>query len=124
MHVVVRGRDVLVIRAELSLHGHEHVHHTIVCPSYIGTGMFEGAEAPKATCILEPDYLAEKVVHAVERNTVHALEPFMVKLTPIIRALLPVGLYDKTSHLFGAVGKLGHQWAPPVAAMLMARIWV
>ena len=90
------------IRAELNLLGHHHVHHTIVCPSYIGTGMFDGAEAPKATSILEPNYLAEKVVHAVERNTVHVLEPFMVKLTPIIRALLPVGLYDKMSHLFGA----------------------
>jgi len=31
------------IRAELNLRGYDHVHHTIVCPSYIGTGMFEGA---------------------------------------------------------------------------------
>ncbi|MGB5349026.1 MAG: SDR family NAD(P)-dependent oxidoreductase, partial [Polyangiales bacterium] len=36
------------IRAELNLEGHKHVHVTIVCPSYIGTGMFKGAEAPKA----------------------------------------------------------------------------
>lgn len=96
------------IRAELKLQGHEHVRHTIVCPSYIGTGMFRGAAAPKATSILEPEYLAEKVVHAVERNTVHVLEPFMVKLTPIIRALLPVGLYDKMSHLFGADTSMAH----------------
>lgn len=100
------------IRAELKLRGHEHVHHTIVCPSYIGTGMFQGAEAPKATTILQPDYLAEKVVQAVERNTVHVLEPFMVKLTPIIRALLPVGLYDKMSHLFGADTSMAH-WTGP-----------
>ncbi|MBW2552485.1 MAG: SDR family NAD(P)-dependent oxidoreductase, partial [Deltaproteobacteria bacterium] len=42
------------IRAELKVLGHEHVHVTIVCPSYIGTGMFKGAAAPKATSILEP----------------------------------------------------------------------
>lgn len=96
------------IRSELNLQGHTHVHHTIVCPSYIGTGMFDGAEAPKATAILAPTELAEKVVHAVERNTVHVLEPFMVKLTPIIRALLPVGLYDKMSHLFGADTSMAH----------------
>ena len=90
------------IRAELQVQGHDHVHNTIVCPSYIGTGMFEGAEAPKATSILEPAYLAEKVVQAVERNKVHVLEPFMVKLTPLLRDLLPTGLYDKMSHLFGA----------------------
>lgn len=96
------------IRAELKLQDHEHVKHTIVCPSYIGTGMFEGAEAPKATSILEPDALAEKVVHAVERDTVHVLEPFMVKLTPLIKALLPVGLYDRISHLFGADTSMAH----------------
>jgi all-trans-retinol dehydrogenase (NAD+) len=96
------------IRAELQVQGHDHVHSTIVCPSYIGTGMFEGAAAPKATSILEPEYLAEKVVQAVERKTVHVLEPFMVKLTPIIKALLPTGLYDKMSHLFGADTSMAH----------------
>ena len=96
------------IRAELNLQGHTHVHHTIVCPSYIGTGMFEGAEAPKATNILQPDELADKVVNAVEGNTIHVLEPFMVKLTPIIKALLPVSLYDKISHLFGADTSMAH----------------
>lgn len=96
------------IRAELKLLGHEHVHHTIVCPSYVGTGMFEGAEAPKATHILEPGDLATKIVHAVERNKVHVLEPFMVKLTPILRDLLPTGLYDKISHLFGADTSMAH----------------
>jgi short-subunit dehydrogenase len=96
------------IRAELNLEGHEHVHHTIVCPSYIGTGMFEGAEAPKATHILEPDYLADKVVQAVERNKLHVLEPFMVKFTPLLRDLLPAGLYDRVSHLFGADTSMAH----------------
>ncbi len=96
------------IRAELKLQGHEHVHHTIVCPSYIGTGMFEGAEAPKATHILEPSELADKVVQAVERNKIHVLEPFMVKLTPLLRDLLPTGLYDKVSHLFGADTSMAH----------------
>lgn len=96
------------IRAELNVQGHDHVKHTIVCPSYIGTGMFEGAEAPKATSILKPEALAEKVVHAVERDTIHVLEPFMVKLTPLIKALLPVGIYDKISHLFGADTSMAH----------------
>lgn len=90
------------IRSELKVLGHEHVHVTIVCPSYIGTGMFEGAEAPKATEILEPDYLAEKVVQAVERGRVYVLEPWMVKITPLLRGLLPTALLDRVSTLFGA----------------------
>lgn len=102
------------IRAELKLMGHEHVHTTIVCPSYIGTGMFEGAEAPKATHILEPEQIATKIVHAVERNKVHVLEPFMVKLTPLLRDLLPTPLYDRLSHLFGADTSMAH-WTGHVA---------
>ncbi len=96
------------IRAELNLTGNEHVHTTIVCPSYIGTGMFEGAEAPKATHLLEPEDIATKIVHAVERNKVHVLEPFMVKLTPILRDILPTALYDRLSHLFGADTSMAH----------------
>ena len=97
------------IRAELKVLGHEHVHVTIVCPSFIGTGMFEGAEAPKATNILEPDFIAEKVVLAVERNRIHVLEPWMVKITPLLRELLPTALYDRISHLFGADTSMA-QW--------------
>jgi all-trans-retinol dehydrogenase (NAD+) len=96
------------IRSELKLLGHDHVHMTIVCPSYIGTGMFEGVAAPKATTILEPQYVAEKVVQAVERNRVYVLEPFMVKLTPLLRDLLPTALYDRLSHLFGADTSMMH----------------
>ena len=96
------------IRAELNLEGHKHVQHTIVCPSYIGTGMFEGAEAPKATNILEPEDLAEKVVRAVERNKVYVLEPFMVKLTPVLKATLPLPVYDAMSHIFGADTSMAH----------------
>jgi short-subunit dehydrogenase len=96
------------IRAELKLMGHEHVHTTIVCPSYIGTGMFEGAEAPKATHILEPTEIVRKIVHAVEHDKVYVLEPFMVKLTPLLRDLLPTALYDRISHLFGADTSMAH----------------
>ncbi len=97
------------IRAELNLLGHKHVHVTIVCPSYVGTGMFKGAAAPKATNILEPDFIAEKVVQAVEHNRIHVLEPWMVKITPLLRELLPTALYDRISHLFGADTSMA-QW--------------
>jgi short-subunit dehydrogenase len=97
------------IRAELRLMGHKHVHSTVACPSYISTGMFEGAEAPKATSILDPSYLAEKVVRGVERNRVQVLEPWMVKITPLLRDLLPTAVYDRVSQLFGADTSMA-QW--------------
>jgi short-subunit dehydrogenase len=96
------------IRSELNMLGKKHVHVTIVCPSYIGTGMFEGAEAPKTTHILEPDFIAEKVVRAVERNRVYVREPWIVKITPLLRDLLPIKLSDRISHLFGADTSMAH----------------
>lgn len=96
------------IRSELELLGHANVHVTIVCPSYIGTGMFKGAEAPKTTRILEPDFVAEKVVEAVERNQVYVVEPWLVKITPLLRDLLPTKLSDKLGALFGVQTSMAH----------------
>jgi short-subunit dehydrogenase len=96
------------IRAELMAQRHNHVHVTIVCPSYIGTGMFEGAEAVKATQILEPGFVAEKVVHAVEHNAVYVKEPWIVKITPLLRDLLPTPLYDQIARLFGSDTTMAH----------------
>jgi short-subunit dehydrogenase len=90
------------IRAELKLIGHDHVHVTIVCPSYIGTGMFQGADPPKATAMLEPSFVATKVVEAVEHDTLYVLEPWLVKVTPILRDLLPTKLFDLIGSALGA----------------------
>lgn len=96
------------IRGELNAQGHQHVHVTIVCPSFIGTGMFEGAEAPKTTRILEPRFVAEKVVRAVENNAYYVKEPWLVKITPLLRELLPTSLYDQISRLFGSDTSMAH----------------
>ncbi len=101
------------IRSELKLVGHDHVHVTIVCPSYIGTGMFEGATPPKTTHLLEPDFVAAKVVDAVRHDSLYVLEPWIVKVTPLLRDLLPTKLYDKLGAALGAdtsmSGWTGHQ---------------
>jgi len=100
------------IRAELKLIGQDHVHVTIVCPSYIGTGMFEGARPPKTTRLLEPEAVAAKVVEAVEQDRLYLLEPWLVKLTPLLRDLLPTRLSDALGSALGAntgmTGWTGH----------------
>ena len=100
------------IRSELKLIGQDHVRVTIVCPSYIGTGMFEGVKPPKTTHVLEPEFIAAKVVEAVEHDTLYVLEPWLVKLTPLLRDLLPTRLYDMLGSALGATtgmtGWTGH----------------
>ncbi len=90
------------IRAELDLVGDDHVHVTTVCPSYIGTGMFEGARPPLTTRVLTPEHVAERVVAAVERDETLVIEPWLARLTPPLKALLPTRLFDELSSALGA----------------------
>ena len=94
------------IRLEMKRHGHDHVRTTTVCPSYVGTGMFGGAQPAKLTRMLDPKRLARKVVKAVLKDDLWVLEPWLVKLTPAIKGALPTSLSDFASDLFGATGSM------------------
>lgn len=98
------------IRAELREQGVTRTHVTTVCPSYVDTGLFEGAAAPTATRMLRPEELAEQVVEAVEKGQVWLLTPSLVKLTPLIRNALPTALADRISEILG-VDKSMSDWS-------------
>src|SRR5690554_523024 len=65
-----------------------------VMPSYINTGMFDGVSAPTLMPLLDPNIISDKILDAIEHNKIHLREPFMVKVTPFIRGVLPAKLYD------------------------------
>lgn len=90
------------IRAELAHRGRKDVGVTIVCPSYVDTGLFAGAEPPKTTRMLRPSELADKVVRGVEKKRVWVMEPWIVKITPLIKHGLPTRVGDMVSSVFGA----------------------
>lgn len=89
------------LRLELRAAGVKGVGLTIVCPSYISTGMFEGVKPPRLTPWLTPDYLADKIIAAVRKNRVYVREPFMVKLLPLLKALPSVFLLDFLGDILG-----------------------
>lgn len=90
------------IRLELKKGSHHHVGVTAVCPLYVDTGMFEGAEPPKLTRFLKPEELAEKVLEAVHDGDAFVLEPWLAKLTPALAHALPRRLSDLLAEAFGA----------------------
>ncbi len=81
-----------------------HVNISIICPSLVNTGMFDGAQPPMLAPILEPDFVAQRVVEAVQDNELYVREPFMVKLTPIMRSLLPTKVVDVMMEKMGVTG--------------------
>jgi all-trans-retinol dehydrogenase (NAD+) len=75
------------LRLELRRDGVTGVGTTIVCPSFIDTGMFPGTTPPRLAPWLKPEALAERIVAAVKAERRYVREPALVKLIPLLRVL-------------------------------------
>lgn len=89
------------IRLELAANGHKGIGMTIVCPSFVNTGMFSGVKPPLLTPWLTPEVMAEKIVSAMKRNRLYVREPFMVKLVPVLKGFAGTALLDLLGRLLG-----------------------
>lgn len=67
---------------ELKAHNYE-VNMTLVCPSYIATGMFSGVK-PRLFPMLTPKYVADQMTRSIRLNEVNCTLP------DSIRVLLPL----------------------------------
>ncbi len=81
------------LRIELE-RGGSGVRVTTVLPYYISTGMFEGVRSPLIP-ILRPEKVARAVVSAVEKDRIFLPLPWIVRLVPLLRGLLPPRLFDR-----------------------------
>lgn len=64
------------------------VHVTTVAPYYINTGMFDGVKS-RIIPILKPEYVARKVIRAIERNRTFCGIPFGFHFIRFWQAMLP-----------------------------------
>ncbi len=88
---VVGWSEAMRMELELSRSG---VRVTTVCPSYINTGMFAGVKVNPLLPLLKPETLAALVVRAIKSNRLFVRAPFMVKLVPFTKGILPVRWFD------------------------------
>jgi short-subunit dehydrogenase len=89
------------LRLELEREDHGNVRVTTVCPSYISTGMFEGARGPLLTPILTPEYVVDRVWRAMLAGKPQLLLPWSVGLSRALRGVLPVRAWDAVAEVFG-----------------------
>lgn len=82
------------LRVELK-RNHSPIHTTVVCPFYIDTGMFKGVKTrfPFLLPILKPEYVADQIVHSVEKRKQRLIMPRFVFTTFLCR-VLPVPMFD------------------------------
>ncbi|MFE5670610.1 SDR family NAD(P)-dependent oxidoreductase [Agromyces sp. NPDC056523] len=83
------------LRLELEQAGHGHVTVTTVTPSYVSTGMFGGARGPLLAPVLEPEFVIDRVWRAMLAGRPLVELPASVRLSRVLRALLPTRVFDR-----------------------------
>jgi short-subunit dehydrogenase len=97
------------IRLEVKGMGKDGVKFTLFCPSYVDTGMFAGARPPLLTKILKPAEVVDIAYHGFKNDQYMIREPWMVKITPALKGLLPYQLFDLVSDTLGVTQSMS-QW--------------
>lgn len=82
------------VRIELRQSGHSRIAVTTVAPTYISTGMFAGARGPVLAPLMTPEFVVERVWRAMLRGDAFVFLPWSVKLSRLLKALLPTPLFD------------------------------
>ena len=67
---------------------------TALIPSYIKTGMFDGARPPLLTPLLEPTDVVDRAWRAMKRGKPRLMLPWTVALSGALRGLLPQPAWD------------------------------
>lgn len=80
------------------------VHFTTVAPYYINTGMFDGVKS-RIIPILKPEYVAKRVIRAIERDRSFRGIPFGFHFIRFWQAVLPTRIFD---WFFGEVFGIYH----------------
>lgn len=70
---------------------------TAILPSFINTGMFDGVKAPRLVPLLSTKDITEKILWSIEKKKTIVRAPIMVRAVPLLKVLLPQGLFDRVA---------------------------
>ena len=82
------------LRLELEQQGYAHLAVTTFCPSYISTGMFDGARGPLLTPLMTPEDAVDRAWRATTAGRPQLIAPATAQLGKVLRGLLPVRAWD------------------------------
>lgn len=82
------------VRLELEQAGHDRVKVTTVCPTYINTGMFDGAKGILFTPMLKQEDVVAETWSAMLEGRPFVVMPWTSKMNKVLSAVLPVRLRD------------------------------
>jgi len=82
------------VRLELEQAGHKHVRITTVCPTYINTGMFDGAKGIFLTPMLKQEEVVQGAWHEMLKGGPFVIIPWTSRLNKVLSGVLPVRARD------------------------------
>ncbi|MET4638957.1 SDR family NAD(P)-dependent oxidoreductase [Mycetocola sp. 2940] len=82
------------VRLELERSGNSHVKITTFCPSFVATGMFDGARGPLMTPVLHPDIAVARAWQAMLAGRPIRRTPWTVGLASALKGVLPQRAWD------------------------------
>ncbi len=82
------------VRLELEQAGHHKVRVTTVCPTYINTGMFEGAKGILFTPMLKQEDVVDQTWNAMLAGSPFVVIPWTSRLNKVLTGVLPTRLRD------------------------------
>ncbi|MBF6089983.1 SDR family NAD(P)-dependent oxidoreductase [Nocardia cyriacigeorgica] len=82
------------VRIELEQAGHDHVKVTTVCPTYIDTGMFDGAKGFLLTPILKQEEVVDTSWQEMKNGGALVILPWTSRLNKALSGILPLKLRD------------------------------
>ena len=94
------------LRVELQ-ESKSNVHVTTIAPYYISTGMFDGVRS-RIIPILKPEWVAKKILNAIEKNKKISSWPLGYHLIRTLQALLPLRALDLLCKMLGIYNALDH----------------
>lgn len=83
------------LRQEMKLFGHSEIRFLYVCPTIVNTDMVKNCKSETQVKQLMPEWVAKKTVDAVKKGKQVLYLPGIVRLIPILEAILSVDAVDK-----------------------------
>jgi short-subunit dehydrogenase len=97
------------LRLELAMAGHRHIAVTTFCPTYISTGMFDGAGGMLWTRTLRPEAAVDHAWRAMLSGKPVLIKPWSAHLGKIFHGLLPPRVWDAAAGgVFGIYHSMDH----------------
>jgi all-trans-retinol dehydrogenase (NAD+) len=100
------------LNEELRERGRRHVSVSVLCPSFITTGLFAGATSATGTWPLSPESVARTGVRMVERGTARKVVPWTAAVLLTGFGWIPRPVFHAVARLFGVsksmMGWKGH----------------